>query len=49
MAKAMAGMAAAMGGKTADGKPVEPVTFQTLQTALPEVSGWEMDKPKASA
>jgi len=46
MAKAMAGMAAAMGGKTADGKPVEPVSFQTLQTALPEVSGWEMDKPK---
>jgi len=46
MAKAMAGMAAAMGGKTADGKPVEPIAFQSLQTALPEVSGWEMDKPK---
>ena len=46
MAKAMAGMAAAMGGKTADGKPVEPVAFQTLQTALPEVSGWKMDKPQ---
>ena len=45
MAKAMQGMAAAFGGKTADGKPVEPVAFQTLQTALPEVSGWEMDKP----
>jgi hypothetical protein len=46
MAKAMAGMAAAMGGKTADGKPVEPIAFQSLQAALPEVSGWEMDKPK---
>jgi hypothetical protein len=46
MAKAMAGMAAAMGGKTADGKPIEPVAFQTLQTAFPEVSGWEMDKPR---
>ena len=34
MAKAMQGMAAAMGGKTADGKPIEPVAFQTLQTAL---------------
>lgn len=46
MAKAMQGMAAAMGGKTADGKPIEPVSFQALQTALPEVSGWEMGKPK---
>jgi len=46
MAKAMAGMAAAMGGKTADGKPIEPVAFQTLQTALPEVSGWTMEKPR---
>jgi len=46
MAKAMQSMAAAMGGKTADGKAVEPVAFQTLQTALPEVAGWEMQKPK---
>jgi hypothetical protein len=46
MAKAMAGMAAAMGAKTADGKPIEPVDFKTLQTALPEVSGWTMDKPR---
>ena len=46
MAKAMAGMAAAMGAKTADGKPIEPVAFQTLQTALPEVSGWTMEKPR---
>ena len=32
MAKAMQGMAAAMGGG-GDGKPVEPVAFQTLQSA----------------
>ena len=47
MAKAMAGMAAAMGAKTADGKPVEPIAFQTLETALPSVSGWEMAKPRS--
>lgn len=41
-AKAMAGLAGAAGG---DGKLVEPVAFQTLQTTLPEVSGWEMEKP----
>jgi hypothetical protein len=46
MAKAMSGMAAALGGaKTADGKAVEPIAFQTLQTALPSMSGWEMEKP----
>ena len=45
MAKAMEGMAAAFGAKTADGKPVEPLAFQTLETALPSVSGWEMNKP----
>ena len=42
-AKAMSGMASALGG---DGKTVEPVTFQALQTTLPEVSGWEMRKPR---
>lgn len=42
-AKAMAGMAGALGG---DGKTVEPVSFQALQSTLPEVSGWEMDKPR---
>jgi hypothetical protein len=46
MAKAMQGMATALGAaKTADGKPIEPMAFQTLQTALPSVSGWEMEKP----
>jgi hypothetical protein len=42
-AKAMSGMAGALGG---DGKSVEPVTFQALQTTLPELSGWEMQKPR---
>ena len=46
MAKAMSGMAAAFGAKTADGKPVETLAFQTLETALPTVSGWEMGKPR---
>jgi hypothetical protein len=46
-AKAMQAMANAMSGATgANGKPVEPLTFQTLETALPSVSGWEMEKPK---
>ena len=43
MAKAMQGFANALSGTGADGKPVEPVAFQTLQTHLPQVSGWEMD------
>lgn len=47
VAKAMGDMAAALGGaKGADGKPVEPVAFQTLQTHLPKVSGWEMKEPE---
>jgi hypothetical protein len=47
MAQAMQGMAAALGGaKGADGKPVEPVAFQTLQTHLPKVSGWDMEEPE---
>lgn len=47
MAKAMQDMAAAFGGgKTADGKRIEPIAFQTLQTHLPKVSGWEMDEPQ---
>ena len=45
-AKAMQAMAAAIGGAGADGKPVEPVAFQTLQTHLPTVSGWEMEEPE---
>jgi hypothetical protein len=47
MAKAMQDMAAAFsGGKTADGKKIEPIPFQTLQTHLPKVSGWEMSEPE---
>lgn len=45
-AKAMEGAAAAMGGTTPDGKPVEPVRFQDLQTALPEIAGWERGSPR---
>src|SRR5688572_22155806 len=44
-AKAMEGMAGAMSGKGPDGKTVEPVSFQSLQTALPELSGWEREQP----
>ena len=44
-AKAMEGVAGAMAGKTPDGKPVEPVSFQELQAALPQVSGWERGTP----
>ena len=45
-AKAMEGAAAAMAGKGPDGKPVEPISFRDLQTALPEVSGWKRDEPQ---
>jgi hypothetical protein len=44
-AKAMEGVAGAMSGKTPDGKTIEPVRFQDLQAALPEVSGWERGAP----
>lgn len=46
MAKAMQGFAAALSGTGADGKPVEPIPFQTLQTHLPTVSGWQMGEPQ---
>ena len=42
----MQGFAAALSGTGPDGKPVEPIAFQTLQTHLPKVSGWEMDEPE---
>jgi hypothetical protein len=44
-AKAMEGVAGAMSGTTPDGKPVDPVSFQALQTALPELNGWERSAP----
>jgi hypothetical protein len=43
-AKAMQAAATAAGGN--DGKPVDPISFQQLQTVLPAVSGWEMEKPR---
>ncbi len=46
MAKALQGAAAALAVKGADGKPIEPMPFQTLETALPSMSGWQMDKPE---
>src|SRR5688572_6045425 len=39
-------MAAALIGKGADGKPVDPVSFKALQTFLPTMSGWEMREPR---
>jgi hypothetical protein len=44
-AKAMEGVAGAIAGKTPDGKPVEPVRFEELEAALPEVSGWQRGTP----
>ena len=47
-AKALEGFAGALAGAAPtgpDGKPVEPVSFQNLQTALPEVAGWERAQP----
>jgi len=47
LGKAMGGLAAAFGAAAGgDGKTVEPVSFQALQSALPTISGWEMGKPK---
>jgi hypothetical protein len=43
-AKAMQAAAGAAAGN--DGKPVDPVSFQQLETILPEISGWERDKPR---
>jgi hypothetical protein len=41
MAKGLAGAA----GGDSDVKPVDPVSFRELQTVMPEVSGWEREKP----
>lgn len=47
-AKAMQSVANALNGAAAgsDGKPVEPVAFQTLQTHLPTIAGWQMKEPE---
>ena len=39
------GLAAAAGGGNGDVKPVDPVSFRELQTVMPEISGWEREKP----
>ena len=44
MAKAMQGMAAAVGG--GDGKPVDPVSTDTLKGTLPQIPGWEAGEPR---
>ena len=48
LASAMQGMAASITGAATNnnGKPVDPVAFQTLQSHLPKVSGWEMGEPE---
>ena len=43
-AKAMQAAAGAAAG--GDGKPVDPVSFQQLETVLPTVAGWERDRPR---
>lgn len=48
-AKAMEGMAGAIAGAATaanGGKAVDPVSFRDLQTLLPSVSGWTMNKPR---
>jgi hypothetical protein len=45
-AKGLEGMAGALAGaRTADGKPVEPVSFRELQAIFVPLDGWEMAKP----
>lgn len=49
MAKASEAFANAMkqmaGAGSGDQKPVDPIGFRELQTVLPTVDGWEMEKP----
>jgi hypothetical protein len=47
MAKGLEAMAKGLGALagTKDGTAVEPVSFRELQTAFPEVPGWEKGKP----
>ena len=42
MGKALGALAS---GGTGDQKPVEPISFKELQTAFPEIAGWEKGKP----
>ena len=48
MARSMSGLASGLGaafGGDPNAKPADPVSFRDLQTVLPELSGWERDKP----
>jgi hypothetical protein len=46
MGKALEGYANALSGGAEGTTTVEPVTFQSLIGILPEVSGWEREKPR---
>jgi hypothetical protein len=39
------GLESAMGGASGDAKPVDPVSFRDLIALLPEIEGWEKQKP----
>jgi hypothetical protein len=43
LAKGLGGLAGATTGP--DGKPVEPISFKSLQTVFVPLDGWEMSKP----
>ena len=48
MARSMSGLASGLGaalGGDPNAKPADPVSFRDLQTVLPELSGWEREKP----
>jgi hypothetical protein len=48
MARSMSGLASGLGaafGGDPNAKPADPVSFRDLQAVLPELSGWERDKP----
>jgi hypothetical protein len=44
-AKALEGFAGAMAGTGPDGKPVQAVSFQALQSTFPDVPGWQRAEP----
>jgi hypothetical protein len=48
MARSMSSLASGLGaafGGDPNAKPADPVSFRDLQAVLPELSGWERDKP----
>jgi hypothetical protein len=44
-AKGLEGMAGALAGRGANGKPVEPIGFRELQGIFVPLDGWDMGKP----